>query len=849
MAREIGVSHTTVSTAFSSPRLPRWGMLELVVETLGGDTEQFHQLWLDCTRTGTGPSDADGAEPPTSVPPTPAPRTEPGPTHPSPWIPHELPADQGPFVGRDFELAQLDAVLASTRGDRAPGPSSIAVLTGSAGAGKTTTAVHWAHRVAERFPDGQIYLNLRGYDPQRPVTAQTALGAVLGRLGIDQTAIPAEQDERAALFRTVAAGRRLLILLDNVHTADQVRDLLPGTPSCFVLITSRDSLAGLVSRSGATRVELDRLTTEEATDLLVSLVGSRAEADAPATATLVERCVRLPLALRIAADVVVSEPGVALSELVAEFTGGRRRLDLLAAGGDEYTAVRSVFSWSLAHLSEAAVELFAICGLSVARDLDRSALTALAGRSGDRDGEELVRAHLLERRGNRYTMHDLLREYAVEVAAARPGLTDEVLRAARRRLFAHYTDAAATSVDATRAGAAEAGVWLERERPNLLACATSAAAEAPTYTLSLAHTLATYLDDRGYYQESVALHRTAVASARTGADRVALATALTDLARALRRTGPVNDAETVAAEGLAIYRELDDAKGSADVLVGLAVIHVRDGRNEQGQAEAREALALYARIDDRPGQARALNALGIGRLQTGDLAGAEQDYVHALEHYRATGDRIGEGRIHNNIGVIQLRRREYAAAQESFDQSLEIARANGNRAGVGVALANAADIAERQGRYADAVANYEEVLRVYEDLGRGAAWADATRGLGVALARLGRFDDAIARLHDAIDLGRSGHDADAEVASLNDLGMVLKLAGQPDFAVMHAEALRRSEQTGDRFQQARARVGLGDDCADRGDADGASKHWQAALAVFAELDVPEASDVRERLDR
>src|SRR3954466_10225372 len=205
MAKDIGCSHTTISAAFSRPAIPRWGLLELIVETLGGDTEHFHRLWLTASSPGTADAATTGGVP----------------------TPQQLPADVSAFTGRDAELAELDRLIGHAAG---------AVICGTAGVGKTALAVHWAQRSAARFPDGQLYLNLRGYDPGRPVTAAAALESMLRELGGAGAAVPQDQDERAARFRTLLSGKRLLLLLDNANSIDQVRDLLPGGSSCFVVV-------------------------------------------------------------------------------------------------------------------------------------------------------------------------------------------------------------------------------------------------------------------------------------------------------------------------------------------------------------------------------------------------------------------------------------------------------------------------------------------------------------------------------------------------------------------------------------------------------------------------------------
>ncbi|UXX97603.1 NB-ARC domain-containing protein [Streptomyces sp. AD2-2] len=247
-------------------------------------------------------------------------------------VPAQLPLDAVGFTGREDELARLEQVL----GASGPQPSAVVVsaVSGTAGVGKTALAVHWAHRARNRFPDGQLYVNLRGYDPDRPMTAPDALVRFLTALGVSGQDIPLEPDDRAARYRTEVAGRRMLIVLDNAATVEQVRPLLPGTGSCAVLVTSRDSLAGLVVREGAQRLDLDLLPADAARTLLRRLIGPRAEAEPDAVGTLAAQCARLPLALRVAAELAAARPTTPLADLVAELADQQRRLFLLNADGD-----------------------------------------------------------------------------------------------------------------------------------------------------------------------------------------------------------------------------------------------------------------------------------------------------------------------------------------------------------------------------------------------------------------------------------------------------------------------------------------------------------------------------------
>ena len=361
---------------------------------------------------GARPSPGPGAD---QVPPAPRQALGAG----AGAVPRQLPAAVGYFTGRDAELAALTGLL-DARPGAPPSAMVISAIGGTAGVGKTALAVHWAHQVAHRFPDGQLYVNLRGYDPGQPVPAADALAAFLRSLGVPGQDIPPEADERAARYRSLLAGKQVLIVLDNAGSADQVRPLLPGAPTCTVLVTSRDALAGLVARDGAARLDLDLLPEEGAVALLRMLIGPRADAEPDAAAELADQCCRLPLALRVAAELAASRPAASLAGLTRELADLRTRLDLLGAGEDPRTQVRAVFSWSCRHLDADTARAFRLAGLHPGADLEPRAVAALTGMTAElaaRALDALARANLIQAVGqDRYTMNSLLRAYALEQA-------------------------------------------------------------------------------------------------------------------------------------------------------------------------------------------------------------------------------------------------------------------------------------------------------------------------------------------------------------------------------------------------------------------------------------------------
>ena len=424
-------------------------------------------------------------------------------------VPRELPSDVRDFAGRNEELAKLDLLREQASGS---GAVVISAVSGTAGVGKTALAVHWAHRARGTFPDGDLYLDLRGYDRAQPVQPEDALAEMLRSLVGSAEPLPATLSDRARLFRTLVAERQMLIVLDNARSPEQVRPLLPGTGSTFVLVTSRDALTGLVVRDGANRLSLGHLPVEEAVELLVSLVGERALQSPEAARLLCEWSALLPLALRITAEMVNARPDESLPTLAEEWTSAHHdRLDLLEVGDDDRTAVRTVFSWSYKYLSAAAARAFRFIAIVPLRDVDVRAVAALTGTGLTEARQavaELERAHLVQPAGNgRVRTHDLLRSYATDLGRQ----ADEAVNqeAAVQRLFQYYLAAFCCAINiaipARRMGwnveetpvplpaftnSDAAWQWLRDEHQNFTA-ALDAISDglAPAWTLSAAEQL------------------------------------------------------------------------------------------------------------------------------------------------------------------------------------------------------------------------------------------------------------------------------------------------------------------------------------------------------------------------
>jgi hypothetical protein len=364
-------------------------------------------------------------------------------------VPAQLPPAVPGFTGRGAELASLDMLAdygatvgqAAAAAPAAPAAMAICAVSGTAGVGKTALAVHWAHRVAGRFPDGQLYVNLRGFGPAgTAVDPGQALSGFLDALGVPAARIPADLDARAGLYRSLLAGKRVLVVLDNARSADQVRPLLPGSPGCLAVVTSRDQLAGLVATEGARPLPLDLLTTADARELLTQRLGeARVAAEPQAAGDIIAACARLPLALTIAASRAATNPGFPLAAVAAELGEACCALDPFH-GSDHATDVRAVFSWSYRALSPEAARLFRLLGLHPGPDIPVAAAASLAAVPPARARmvlAELTRTHLLaEPAPGRYALHDLLRAYASEQAHAHETQSDR--HAAVHRVLDHY---------------------------------------------------------------------------------------------------------------------------------------------------------------------------------------------------------------------------------------------------------------------------------------------------------------------------------------------------------------------------------------------------------------------------
>jgi len=794
------------------------------------------------------------------------------PLRPTSPVPAQLPADVDVFTGRTAELAELDKLLPHTaQCPPAAGGSSTAVVisavSGTAGVGKTALALRWAHRVRAEFPDGQLYVNLRGYDPDQPMAAGDALAGFLRALGVAGQDIPLEVDERAAAYRSLLDGRRMLVVLDNASSVEQIRPLLPGTPSALVVVTSRDSLAGLVARHGAQRLDLDLLPPSDAITLLRALIGERVNVESDEAAALAEQCARLPLALRVAAELAATHPATPLAALVAELADQQRRLELLDAGGDLHTAVRAVFSWSYQHLSAEAARAFRLLGLHPGPDLDPYAAAALTPTSVEQAQhllDLLARAHLVQPTSpGRYGMHDLLRAYASHLAA------DEERRRALTRLFDHYLATAAAAMDTLHpaeqgrrphiypSGTATppvddppaARAWLDAERTTLsVTCAHTATHGWPGHTTSLASTLFRYLHVGGHYPDAMAVHTHALHTARDTGDLAAEARTLSNLGAVYWEQGHYQQAADHFQQALILAHEIGDRADEAIALGNLGTVYRRQGHSEQAAEHHQQALTLFRELGDRAGEARALGNLGNVYWQQGRYQQAAEHHQQALTLFRELGDRADEARVLTSLGNVYSQQGRYQQASDHLQHALALSRELGDRAGEASALDNLGLVYQRQDRYQQAVEHHQQALALTREIGNRAGEADVLTSLGNVYQRQDRYDHAADHHQQALTLFRELGDRAGEARALNGVGETHHATDQFDQArIQHTAALALATQISDRYEQARAHNGLAHTHHAIGELDQARHHWRHALTLYTDLGIPDADDIHAHL--
>ncbi len=712
---------------------------------------------------------------PAVVPGAPAPAVAEG--APPGVVPRQLPAGAGFFAGREAELKQLDELLgqAGTAGgeEGADGPGGAVVISavaGMAGVGKTALAVHWARKVAHRFPDGQLYVNLRGFDAEgAAVTAEEVTGWFLAALGIPAGQIPADAQARCGLYRSVLAGRRVLIVLDNARDAAQVRPLLPGSPGCLVVVTSRSALAGLAAAEGAQPLRLGPLGEQEGVRLLAARLGPERVAAEPAAVTeLTARCGHLPLALAVMAARAAADPGLPLGVLAAQLAGGAGaepaaggraaagagagRLEVLETG-DPATSLGQLLSWSYRQLSPAAAQIFTLLGVHCGPDITVPAAASLAGVPRAEAGRalaELAGASLAaEHRPGRYVLHDLVRAYAAELA--RQALGEAGIRAALERNLDHYLHTVAVLyvfgvirtitvappvpgvLPEQLAGDAATQDWLQAEHQVLLqATVQAAAAGLVTRAWQLFASQAYILGGQGYWADIRDVGQAVLAAAEAAGDQVALGWTHETIGRSGMFTGAGHED---LARALDHFGRAGDLSGQATThLVASMACAVR-GDWARGVTQAGQALARFQQTGDQAGQGWARAALAEHHARLGDYELARGYARQALEVGPATSNLTWLAIAWDALGVAHARLGESRQAIGCYRRGLALVgelKAPEARAMQAVMLAGSGDACRAAGDLPAAVEAWRQALQVLRDLG----WPDFL-GVGVRLRKAG----------------------------------------------------------------------------------------------------------------
>lgn len=721
--------------------------------------------------------------------------------------PQQLPGDVRSFVNRALEMRDLDKALDDA------GPPGVVVLTGTAGVGKTSLAVHWAHRVRDRFPHGQLHVNLRGYDPGRPVTAEEVLDRFLRALGEPAGSIPSDPEDRAALYRSRLAGRRMLIVLDNAATVGQIRPLLPGTSGCLVIVTSRSRLSGLVARDGARRVDVGVLSEAESTALLRTLTTSyRAADDQDELLELARLCARLPLALRIAAERAASRPLMRLDDLICDLRDESSLWDALTAEDDEEAdAVRTVFAWSYRALPQDAARLFRRLGLHPGPEFGSGAAAALLDGSTAqvrRLLDVLVGAHLIDQSApGRYQLHDLLRAYAADQALHAE--TAESRQLAVQRVLGWYARSADAAVAVIFPHArrpelepgdglafddrARALEWYEAERVNLVAAVRGAAEQGAHGTAwRLAALLRNIHATRNEFDDWFETARIGLGSAQQDGDRYGEAELRESLGKANLQYRRLAESEQHHRSALEIRQEIGDRLGEAVSINALGLVALRH-RDLTGARSLFERCGELAReLGDAGWQALAACNLGEIWCELGDFGAAGEQLNIALGRYRELDDRAREGNALFLIARVQRESGDAAAASATISDALAIAAEFGNRMWEGYWLTEQARVQRVLGAPGDALISYQRSLSLQQQLGDRTREALALHGIGETYRELGRCREAADFHRRSAAIHRELGDHWQLALSLDGLAIATESDGAPEPAVgFWSEALDR----------------------------------------------------------
>jgi tetratricopeptide (TPR) repeat protein len=832
------------------------------------------------------------AEPDAALPPAPSAAA---------GLRYSLPPDTAAFTGRGAELDRITAVVAGAAG--AGGVVTVGAIDGMPGVGKTALAIRVAHELSARFPDRQLFINLHAHTPGRePVAPEDALAALLAATGVDPKFVPGDLDARAAVWQDRMAGQRALLVLDNAASSTQVAPLLPGGGNCLVLVTSRRHLGDLPG--AVVPVLLDVLPPERAEEMFTRLAPAAA-ADLAGVAEVVRLAGFLPLAVSLLARVCARHPDWTLADLAAETR------DSLLTLKAENTTIAAAFDVSYRYLDPAWRRFFDLLGLHPGTAADSYAAGALAGISPAEAAVLLDALHgeglLTETGHRRYGLHDLLRRYARDHAAADPGIAPDLVLG---RLLDYYQHTAALAQDRlarqTRPGpapapaapaaapaledAGQALTWARADRDSLLACLDYAARTGQhDRVIALTAALAELLRRDGPWTEALTRHATAVQSARRLGDRLGEASALNCLGIVRQLTGDYQGAAEDLEQALTLSRESGNRLGQANALTNLGDVRRLTGDYQRAAEDLEQALAISREIGDRLGQANALTNLGDVRRVTGDYQRAAEDLEQALaisresrnrlgqanallrlgdvwrmtgDYHRAAGDleqalaisgesgnRLGQANALVRLGDVRRLTGDYHRAIGALEQALGISCDLGNRLGQANALIYLGDVRRRTGDYPGAARDLEQALGISRDLGNRQVQANALLHLGNVRRETGDNPGAAGNLEQALVLYRNLGDQGGEVTAVNETGTLYRVSGEPAEAeTYHQQALKLARAIGTAWDEAHALAGLGRCSLAVGDVTLAEARLRQAHEIFQRIGAADAPSVLAELD-
>jgi tetratricopeptide (TPR) repeat protein/transcriptional regulator with XRE-family HTH domain len=770
-----------------------------------------------------------------------------------------LPRDIALFTGREPEI---QAILTALKGHGAGGVADICAIDGMAGAGKTALAVHAAHRLADRFPDGQIFLQLHGHTPgHQPVDPADALASLLQACGIAAQSIPDGLEPRAWLWRDRLAGRRMLLVLDNAASSGQVAPLLPGDEQCLVLVTSRRHLGDLPG--AVTPVFLDVLAPLQAAQMFTRLA-PRAGGSPGEVAQVVRLAGFLPLAISLLARLFARHQSWTLADLAAE-----TKVSLLTLTA-EHDSVAAAFEMSYRHLEPDRQRIFCLLGLHPGAIIEPYAAAALAGTSLNEAAGLLDFLHgeglLAETGHRRYGMHDLLRRYACDHATDLSGseraverLLDYYQHTAARAgaLIAFYTQPGPASAAPAGLLAApdlqetdQALAWVRAERASLLACldgATRAGQHARVIALTAG--VAGLLHRDGPFADAITRYTAAVQAAQRIGDRLGQAIALINLGNAQRLAGDYPGAVQAHEQALGIYRDLGSRLGQANALTGLGNVRRAMSDCLAAVEVLEQALGIYRDLGDQRGQAVALNELGVTRLHTDDYPGAGEAQEQALGIYRDLGSRLGQASALSYLGDVRQATGDYTAAAGVLEQALGIYRDLGDQRGQVIALNYLGNVRRLTGDCLAAAGVLEQALGIGRDLGDQRGQANSLCYLGNVRLDMGDYPGAAGVLEQALGIYRDLGDQRGQAHALNGRAAVYRVSGDLTRAEgCYQQALELARAMARLWDEAHALAGLGRCAVASGHPAQAEALLRQALEIFQQIGVAEAPGVLAELD-